>query len=221
MKLSLKRIISIGFIALLAFSPFAQASDTGMYEVSVTNLTRGEVFTPILVATHKKASPLFTLGTPASDELIAVAESGNITPFSDALVDSGLAYATATNGALLGPGETATIQVAMHGQFRYVSLVSMMVPTNDGFIAINGVKGPKRHKTIRLVSPAYDAGSETNDELCANIPGPYCGGEALSPNDAGEGYVHVHGAIHGIGDLAPADFDWRNPVAKISIKRLK
>ncbi len=53
---------------------------------------------------------------------------------------------------------------------------------------------------------------------CAK-PGPVCGGEALSPGDAGKGYVHVHAGIHGIGSLLPEERDWRNPVARIAIQR--
>jgi hypothetical protein len=38
--------------------------------------------------------------------------------------------------------------------------------------------------------------------------------------DNGEGYVSIHAGIHGIGDLMSKDHDWRNPVAKVSIKRV-
>ena len=67
----------------------------------------------------------------------------------------------------------------------------------------------------------YDAGTETNDELCATVPGPACGGEALSPADSGEGFVSIHNGIHGMGDLNAALLDWRNPVAKVTIHRVK
>jgi hypothetical protein len=72
-----------------------------------------------------------------------------------------------------------------------------------------------------LYSVAYDAGSEVNDELCASIPGPDCGGAgAGSPVGGEEGYVHVHTGIHGIGDLDPSERDWRNPVAMITVTRV-
>jgi hypothetical protein len=153
--------------------------------------------------------------------LVSIAEGDDIQPMTEALLNSGKAYATATNGALLQPGETATINVKTKKGFNYVSVAAMLVPTYDGFISLNGVKGPKGKRTVSYVSPAYDAGSETNDELCVNIPGPYCGGATLSPNDNGEGYVHIHDGIHGIADLMPETFDWRNPVAKITIQRIK
>ena len=100
----------------------------------------------------------------------------------------------------------------------------MLIPTNDAFVSVQGVKIPKgRHKKV-VYSPAYDAGSETNDELCASIPGPVCNGIGPSPDDDGEGYVHIHAGIDGgIGDLQPLteSRDWRNPVAKITIQRVK
>ena len=39
--------------------------------------------------------------------------------------------------------------------------------------------------------------------------------------EGGEGYVYIHPDIHGVGDLVPAARDWRNPVAKITIRRLR
>ena len=72
-----------------------------------------------------------------------------------------------------------------------------------------------------LSVPGYDAGSEPNDELCASIPDPPCGGEGGSPNAGGEGFAHVQAGIHGIGDLSAADYDWRNPVATIKVERVR
>ncbi|MGD8418879.1 MAG: spondin domain-containing protein [Gammaproteobacteria bacterium] len=125
------------------------------------------------------------------------------------------------SGGLLGPGESVTVIVnATHGA-GYISLASMMLPTNDGFIALDSVRAGKRHSVY--YSPGYDAGSEANDEWCANIPGPTCKGVGPSPgtNFGDEGHVHVHRGIHGVGDLDAAIYDWRNPVAKISIVRVK
>ena len=100
-----------------------------------------------------------------------------------------------------------------------LTVIAMVIPTNDGFTAANAVPLPESGSTT-LTTLIYDAGTETNDELCANIPGPVCGGAALSPDDDGEGFVHVHSGIHGIADLAPENHDWRNPAAKIRITHL-
>lgn len=220
MRINLRKLIFGAALGTAALPAIALAGGTDMYEVTVTNITRGETFTPILVVSHKSGHPLYTLGAPASEELIAVAESGDIAPMQMKLVDSGMAFDAASSDGLLAPGQSVTVTVKTKGDFDYISVVSMLIPTNDAFFAVNGVKAPEGKRTKSIMSPAYDAGSELNDELCAHIPGPVCGGEALSVED-GEGYVHIHGGIHGIGDLQASDYDWRNPVAKISIKRVK
>ena len=184
------------------------------YDVTITNLTRSEVFTPIMVATHKRSKNMLMLGSEASDVLAAMAEGGDTSGLSDFLKP----HDTVSSGALLEPGKSVTVRVTAMEKSR-ISVAAMLIPTNDAFFAVNGMKLPKHSMTI--MSPAYDAGSEPNDELCANMPGPVGGGEGGSPGAGGEGYVHIHAGIHGIGDLAAADFDWRNPVAKITIRRVK
>jgi len=222
MKHVTQLFLAIGMALLGLVATSAQADDDiGMYAVTVTNLTRGETFTPIMVATHTKGTHVFKLGKAASPELAAIAEGGDFGPLSTQLMGSGVAYDVATNGALLAPGDSTTIMVKMAKHFDRVTVTSMLIPTNDAFVAVNGVKGPKKNHHKVVMSPTYDAGSEANDELCANMPGPVCGGEGGSPNAGGEGYVHIHAGIHGIGNLSSADFDWRNPSARIVIKRMK
>ena len=93
----------------------------------------------------------------------------------------------------------------------------MLVPTNDGFFALNGARGPaRRRRDSTRFSPAYDAGTEINDELCPSIPGPDCGGNG---GENEEGVVHIHSGIHGIGHLQPAVRDCKNPVARVQIRR--
>lgn len=211
-------LISIGF----GIANVQASDDKGMYSVTVTNLTRGQTFTPIMVASHTKGTHVFKLGDPASPELAAIAEGGDFGPLSTMLTDSGAAYDIATNGDLLAPGASTTIMVKMADDFKYVTVTSMLIPTNDGFIAVNGVKGPKKKHSAKIImSPTYDAGSEMNDENCLHIPGPACGGDGPSPESDGEGYVHIHAGIQGVGSLASADYDWRNPTARIVIKRMK
>lgn len=51
-------------------------------EITVINLTRGQQFTPILVATHKRGVRLFEAGQPASPQLATLAEEGDTGPLS-------------------------------------------------------------------------------------------------------------------------------------------
>ena len=126
-----------------------------------------------------------------------------------------------TSGGLLDPGQSKTIMVSGAKGARQITLAAMLIPTNDTFFALNGAALPRGLKTVTYRSPGYDAGSEPNDELCVSIPGPVCGGTGGSPGVGGEGTVHITAGIHGIGDLVPADRDWRNPVAQITIRRVR
>jgi hypothetical protein len=217
----MKQRFSILLLGLL-LTPGAFASDSGgMYEVRITNVTRGQSFTPFLVATHRKGVKLFEAGQPASPELAALAEGGATAPLATKLASLPEVKDTTSTGGLLGPGQSVTVRLRMDDGFDHLSLAAMLVPTNDGFVTLNGVKGPRGQEVLEFEAPAYDAGSEPNDELCANIPGPVCGGEGGSPSADGEGYVHIHTGIHGIGNLVASDRDWRNPVAEISVRRVK
>jgi hypothetical protein len=188
-----------------------------MYTVTVTNITKGEIFTPIVVASHPRGVKLFELGGSASPQLEMLAEAGATQPLAELLQSAG-ALDVATASDVLPPGQSVTLEVAMDGRNRHVSVAAMLVPSNDAFFAVNGVAGPIGLGTLTLESPAYDAGSEDNDELCTNVPGPpfICAGQGYSPG-GGEGYVYIHPGIQGVGDLVPAAHDWRNPVASIAI----
>ena len=231
-----RKLTGVAIVASFIFaSSSALASGSAYYDVRITNITNSISFTPIVVASHRKKLSIFELGKPASDELATIAESGNPGPLTG-LLDSGGAnvdnsFDQLPPFGLLLPGESVTVRVsAAHGA-RRITVASMMLPTNDGFIALNGVKAPKRG-SVTYYSPGYDAGTEPNDELCINIPGPQCvasgvEGEGRSPIDNNaEGYVHIHSGIHGdIGSLpynvTANVFDWRNPVAKITITRVR
>lgn len=201
-------------------------SSGGFFEITVTNLTRGQQFTPILVASHKAGIRLFELGKPATPELQIVAEEGNVAPLTAALRSTSGVLDVTNSGALLEPGASVKIKIRTRGNFDHVSVAAMLIPTNDGFFAVNGVRGAHGREVRTLTSVAYDSGSERNDELCASIPGPFfdeCGGAGGGGTPTGdeEGYVHVHAGIHGIGDLQAAQRDWRNPVARIAIRRVQ
>ncbi|MCZ6798089.1 MAG: spondin domain-containing protein [Gammaproteobacteria bacterium] len=226
----LRNITSVAIVTALMFaSSSAYAGGDKTYEVTITNLTNSIKFTPILVASHKKGlAPLFVLGSPASDELTAIAEEGDVIPLKDILGPDPLVKDVKDSGGLLYPGASVTVIVSAEKGAKHISIASMMLPTNDGFIGLNGVKAPKKG-SVTYYSPGYDAGTEINDEDCDNIPGPTCGGEGLSSATGGEGYVHIHRGMHGIGDSTDPDvtflaedvYDWRNPVAKITITRIK
>ena len=195
------------------------------YEVTLTNITKGQNFTPQLFTTHSRSVSLFELGQPASEDIATLAESGSTAPLTETLLALGHRVTEAqTNAALLGPGESVTIELEALPFTDRLSIAAMLIPTNDTFVAANGERLPRRgSKTFYL--QAYDAGSEFNDQLCASIPGPPCFGAAISEPDAtDEGFVYVSNGIHNLGDaeglIGPLEYDWRNPVAKVVVKRV-
>lgn len=219
-------IVAVGLAGTAFASDDEESSTRGSFEVTVTNITRGQQFTPILVATHRAGVRLFELGEPASEGLQIVAEEGNVAPLTAELLAQPGVLEVVNSGALLEPGASVTIRVRTRGSFNRISVAAMLIPTNDAFFALNGARGPKEvRQSMTFESVAYDAGSEMNDESCATIPGPFfeeCGGPGggSAPSGGEEGYVHVHAGIHGIGDLDAARRDWRNPVARITIRRI-
>jgi hypothetical protein len=222
---NLKRSVSAAFVAALIFSSSSVLADgNATYDVTITNLTNSISFTPILVTSHRKPITIFELGFPASEDLRMVAEGGDIVPLTTTLHANSQVVDVQNSGGLLLPGASVTVIVSAKRGAKLISLASMMLPTNDGFIGLDSVRVPK-HGSATYFSPGYDAGTEPNDELCINIPGPasVCQGVPFSPgeDEDDEGYVHIHRGIHGIGDLEASVYDWRNPVAKITVTRIR
>jgi hypothetical protein len=198
------------------------------WQVQITNVTPGQTFTPIMIATHYGESKVFELGSPASEELATLAEGGDTGPLSDQLAPRRAVTSVRTIDGLLAPGQTVeTTLIGLPGQ--RLTVAAMLIPTNDTFFAIHDVFLPL-YGEAAVQALAYDAGSEGNDQNCAYIPGPRCGGagESPMPSDSDEGFVHVSNGFHDLGSmddsgneiLKPADYSWNNPVAIVSIRRI-
>ncbi|MEZ5355899.1 MAG: spondin domain-containing protein [Bryobacteraceae bacterium] len=232
----LKKALAIAALAPFALL-FAQDDTAGTYEVRVTNLTRGQRFTPLFVVSHDSSVSLFALGAPASAQLKALAEEGNFGPFAELLSANPAVCGVANSptpppaSRLIAPGSTVTVNVEGGGKCDRISVAAMLIPTNDGFMAANSAEIPKGKETVVVLSPVYDAGTERNDEMCASIPGPGFM-ECITPSNAsgdgggasvneGEGNVTIHAGIHGIGNMNASMRDWRNPAARIAIRRVK
>jgi hypothetical protein len=218
--------------ATLVAAPALADPPKAAYDVTITNLTSGQTFTPVLVAAHARGVRLFEPGQPASSEIEQLAEGGDTAPLKDTLLALGSAAVAdvQTSAGLLGPGQSTTVRIEAGHQHRQLSLAGMLIPTNDNFVALLGIPLPRWGES-ETFAPAWDAGSEANDQSCAHIPGPRCGGEGYSPEpaDGDEGFVHVSRGFHDLGVaadgepeiLAPAPYDWRNPVALVRVHRIR
>ncbi len=241
-------IIVAGTIALTPAAMARHDHDRGkrMYRVTITNATLGQPVAPSVIATHTGAFRLFELGpTPVLGDsvyalyfgLATVAETGSPVPLVDEVAAAnGVWEAVALakdNGPdlppVLFPGESNSITIRASGKAKYLSAAAMLGATNDAFYAVRGALLPKGVGQITHVyANAYDAGSELNEEsaetvgaLGATDDNPITG---VGINENGEGYIHVHAGIHGIGGpngLDAAIYDWRNPVVEVTIERIR
>lgn len=219
---------TLGYLAvasvLTSMPGIAIADGSSKVEITVTNITRGQIISPVVVASHRSGfEPLFVLGEPASVELAGVAEDADLPPMIASLeADPDVLEVETLLGAEgpIMPGESASITIDVTRKARFLSMVAMLVTTNDAFFALRGVRVPWHGSSVHR-SPAYDSGSEANSEDCDFIPGPPCGNHAHDDTAEAEGYVHIHAGVHGIADLDPAIHDWRNPVATVRIRRVR
>lgn len=204
-------------IALLALTASAADAEDLLVEVTITNLTAGQILSAPLVVSHNEAIGLFELGQPASDELAQLAEDAVADPLIALLEDSPdvLDVELAIDG--IGPGGTMSVQVMVSEEYRQLSVAGMLVTTNDAFYAAERTIVPDPDG-LAYFALAYDSGSEANTEDCAHIPGPPCDTPLVRVTEGAEGFVHIHRGIHNVGSLGSDEFDWRNPVAYVTVR---
>jgi hypothetical protein len=211
------------------------------FTVTVKNLTNGIYFTPLLITAHNGDTHLFETGSPASDALQAMAEGGDISKLLKKVGGEDRDTKANPAGDLLPPGGIVSDVYfnTNRTRNRYLSLVAMLLPTNDGFVGLDSLRIPRVPGTYKYYLVGYDAGTEANDEIITGGGAPGVPGIPGAPGgDAGTGGTGVSGAdanttvhIHrgAIGDTDPAggisDLDstihhWLNPVAEIVIEVL-
>ena len=236
------KLIGTFFGVMFLTSFFVSQASAAEFSVTVKNLTHGTWFTPLLITAHDRDTDLFETGEPASEALQAMAEGGDI---------SGLL-------ALLGGEDADTVADPNHGTLppggmvsdvwldtdrtrnRYLSIVAMLLPTNDGFVGLDSLRIPRIPGTYTYFLNGYDAGTEANDERInttdggstsvPGIPGDP-GGNAGTGGTGAVGLtantntsVHIHPSVvgdsdpgGGISDLNSAIHRWQNPVAEVII----
>jgi len=198
-------------------------STVTQYQVTLENLTpatapgASQPFSPAIVATHKPPLRIFKWNSYASNELLNVAEDANNQPLIDLLSQSENVYQVVTGTGVILPGESETFTIGASRDVHKLSLVTMLVNTNDGFTGVDKLNLPKSGTQVVYLR-AYDAGTEQNTELAANIPGPCCGSHFVRVPTHER--ISYHRGILGIGDLDPATYGWDEPVAKLTVTRI-
>lgn len=214
---------------------FTDQAPAWSFEVTVENLTDGgQYFTPPLITTHRGAARLFRVGRGASTEIQQIAENGNLAPMLAYLGGSRHVsdFVVAASGpGPLAPGASVTVPLTAEPGSRFVSFVSMLICTNDGFTGVSGAKLPEQvGDEVALYLSAYDAGTEINTQDFSDLvpPCPVLSGVATDKMGSGmsdpalaeDGVVHPHpGILAGVGDLDPAIQGWTEPVARLTVRR--
>ncbi len=215
----------------------AQPAAAVDFDVRITNLSNGIYFTPFLAVAHPEGTALFETGQPASASLQAMAEGGDI---SGLVADvSGLGATIVENPAsgLLAPTESVEFNMNTDGTSNDVlSIVAMLLPTNDGFAGLNAVAIPTEPGVYTFNVNAYDSGTEANDELLTGGGAPGAPGMPADPGGltgtGGTGAamadanttVHIHRGALGDTDAAggTSDLDsrvhrWLNPIIRVTV----
>lgn len=149
------------------------------YRVTVVNGTRGQPFTPPVVALHQSAVEVFSVGDPASESVRELAENGNRDPLL-ALADATPEIRAVATGDVplvprADPGGTGhahygTFTLAADPSATHLTVLCMLVATNDGFTGLDTVALPERVNESRtFTASAYDAGTERNTESFADL----------------------------------------------------
>lgn len=196
------------------------------FKISVVNLSTGSFFTPILAIGHPHyQTRIFSFGEPASEELTAIANDGNYDLLAQQFELTGDEVVRNPANDLLGPGETTEFTLAQSN--AYITLVAMVLPTNDGLIALDSVNLTVGEHFLYVI----DAGTEANNERIASAidtdtsaiaadPGNQADLQALGiAGVVAEGSVQIHPGISGAkgSALNPNIHGWNGPIASVVI----
>ncbi|MEM7531572.1 MAG: SdrD B-like domain-containing protein [Chloroflexota bacterium] len=185
------------------------------FTVTLSNTSGSTVYpgilTPVAYATHNGLYQLFEVGKPATPGLEALAEDGD----TSILVDEfGAAVGVGRSGVRAIPvGADAAGPIADGGAYRFIvtpdaahpyfSLASMIVPSNDTFLAFGpaGVRlldenGNRRSESDIAADIAaefipWDAGTERNQAGAAGPDQPPRQADPNTGDDEGDGTVRI------------------------------
>ncbi len=199
-----KTLLSVGVLVAAMIAVPALAVDV---TVTIENLApaNGNFLTPMWVGFHDGGFDSYDIGTPATPGLERIAEDGNTGPLSGEFLAAGFGAIDATipgpNGPI-APGDTATMTFDLNptaGSNRFFSYASMIIPSNDAFVANAGGTAHQVFDElgnfvggtfVLMGSRVRDAGTEVNDEIPANTA--FFGQMAPNTGVTENGTVQIH-----------------------------
>jgi hypothetical protein len=203
--------------------------------IEIQNLTQGLYFTPIAAVTHSPDNSLFEVGEEASPEIQAMAEGGSLGGLTAIAAAIGADVLAEPSAGPLGPSAKVSGSFMTTQGNTVLSVVAMVLPSNDGFIGLDNWIIPTEVGTYTIFLNAYDAGTEANDELVGSgepgapgMPAPPfltlgTGGSGVTSTQSNNN-IHIHpgnigddSASGGVSDVTNSIHRWLNPVAKVTV----
>lgn len=196
-------------------------AESYVYEVTLSNITQGQIFSPPALTTHAAGVTLWEAGKTASVALETLAESGD----SSELIALNSIEQSQVGSSGIAPGDAQTFTLELSdSDSMSISLASMLVNTNDGFTGITNldISNLALDESYQQTLMTYDAGTEENDELA--VPG--VGGEAFNASREGDvDRVAVHAGILTEHELSSSilqpEHKFDNPTAQLIITRVQ
>lgn len=229
----MKQLSKLFTASVLAFAS-SQALAANV-TVEIQNLTQGLYFTPIATVAHTSDTSLFEVGEEASTEIQEMAEGGSLAGLTTVATSINADMLAETAEGPLGPTAKVSGSFMTADTNTVLSIVAMILPSNDGFIGLDNWTIPTEAGTYTVYLNAYDAGTEANDELVgggapgvAGMPAP----PFLTLGTGGSGVatgiennmIHIHpgnigddSATGGKSDVTNSIHRWLNPVAKVTV----
>ncbi len=198
--------------------------ETYAFDISVTNLSNAQPFSPPAAILHGDDVKLWQVGEAASVALEHLAEGGD----ASEILTAHAAHPQAIAGGALPPGASTTLSLSTtETETLTLSVATMLVNTNDAITGLTGLNLSAMQPGDSRVyfTSALDAGTESNSETAATIPGPAGGGEGFNATrDDVTAVLTYHGGIVGNDDgkadsALNADHRFDNPVMRITITR--
>ena len=205
--------------------------------ISFTNLTHGNHFTPLIFSAHTTDQYIFSINTSASTSLQAMAEGGDISGLVNDLSAVNADINANPHDGLMAPGQSVNLTLSTQEINTHLSIAAMILPTNDGFVGLDSLSIPTEAGTYTYYLNGYDAGTEVNDEIVngGDAPGaPGIPGDPLGQSGTGASGVtnaenntniHIHRGVigdtdanGGISDIDSRVHRWLNPVARLVIE---
>ncbi len=228
-----RRIFTAATAAVLVAT--ATASFAQIYQITLTDLTTGQPFSPPVFATHDSSVAFWQPGAAASNGIQQIAEQGNRVPLVNSLtpqVGTSIRDIVTPLSSPLLPGNSVSVYLTADAAHPFLSSAWMLGRTNDTFAGQRGINLLNIMGTQTFNLNALDAGTEVNSELAGDLIA-FGGNGRTSEN----GVVHLSTGVRGIDHLdsnglgvdingirtdIPAAWVWNtnSPVARVTITQV-